>query len=116
MAAKDIHTAVVERVPDDRGLQDAREQLHQHDEHQQRVDVADVRRAAEARLAVLRLKASPRPHDGQKHDQDDQVDHSDHRPDDRLRLALHCQVDQHAVVVGEDADRSLDRRGRTRVR
>ena len=101
VATKDIRTAVVERVPDDRRLQHARQQLHQHDEHQQRVDVADVRRAAETRLAV----------DDQKHHQNHQVDHCDHRPDDRLWLTLHCQVDQHAVVVGEDADRSSNCHG-----
>ena len=115
VATKDIRTAVVERVPDDRRLQHARQQLHQHDEHQQRVDVADVRRAAETRLAVLPLSHVSCRNDDQKHHQNHQVDHCDHRPDDRLWLTLHCQVDQHAVVVGEDADRSLDRRGRNRV-
>ena len=115
MATKDIRTAVVKRVPDDRGLQHARQQLHQHDEHQQRVDVTDVRRAAETRLAVLSLSHVSSHNDDQKHHQNHQIDYCDHRPDDRLWLTFHCQVDQHAVVVGEDADRSLDRKGRNMV-
>ena len=94
---KDIDRVVVESVENDARLEKGREDLDEHDDFQNDVDVSKKRRSAEARLAV----------DDQKHHEDEKVKHEHRRPNQHFQLLLHGEIHQHSVVAIANLDTSL---------